>query len=80
MMVADHRGKQKVLKIHRLGRISFRTVQEQSRLPEEEPGGRVLDVPVAVVAAMKEFAFMKALREVGFPCPSLSPKAGIRSS
>lgn len=71
MMVADHKGAQKILKIHRLGRISFRTVKTNRdylrKKNNQGQGGTWMYL--SRLAAMKEFAFMKALREEGFIVP-----------
>lgn len=71
MMVADHKGAQKILKIHRLGRISFRTVKTNRdylrKKNSQGQGGSWMYL--SRLAAMKEFAFMKALREEGFVVP-----------
>lgn len=68
-MVADNEGVQKVLKIHRLGRISFRTVKtnrDYLKHHKQQAGGWMY---LSRLSAMKEFAFMQALREEGFPVP-----------
>jgi RIO kinase 2 len=67
MIVADHTGTQRVLKIHRLGRISFRTVKSNRDYLKNRQSGSWMYL--SRLAAMKEFAFMKALREEGFPVP-----------
>ncbi|KAK7956055.1 Atypical/RIO/RIO2 protein kinase [Apiospora aurea] len=71
IMVADHAGTQKVLKIHRLGRISFRTVKANRdylrKSRGQGQGGSWMYL--SKLAAMKEYAFMKALREEGFDVP-----------
>lgn len=68
MMVADHTGTQKVLKIHRLGRISFRSVKSnRDYLRNRASGGSWMYL--SRLAATKEFAFMKALQSEGFPVP-----------
>lgn len=67
MMVADHKGVQKVLKIHRLGRISFRSVKTNRDYLRSRQSGSWMYL--SRLAAMKEFAFMKALQEEGFPVP-----------
>ncbi|KAK8042765.1 RIO1 family protein [Apiospora phragmitis] len=71
MMVADHAGTQKILKIHRLGRISFRTVKSNRdylrKSRGQGQGGSWMYL--SKLAAMKEYAFMKALREEGFDVP-----------
>lgn len=67
-IVADHTGTQKVLKIHRLGRISFRSVKSnRDYLKNRASGGSWMYL--SRLAAMKEFAFMKALHGEGFPVP-----------
>ena len=67
MIVADSTGTQKVLKIHRLGRISFRTVKTNRDYLRNRQSGSWMYL--SRLAAMKEFAFMQALREEGFPVP-----------
>lgn len=67
MMVADDKGQQKILKIHRLGRISFRTVKTNRDYLKKRQGGSWMYL--SRLSAMKEFAFMQALREEGFPVP-----------
>ncbi|TEA18426.1 Serine/threonine-protein kinase rio2 [Colletotrichum sidae] len=67
VMVADDRGKQLILKIHRLGRISFRTVKSNRDYLKNKQSGSWMYL--SRLAAMKEFAFMKALRNEGFPVP-----------
>lgn len=66
-MVADHNGVQKVLKIHRLGRISFRSVKSNRDYLKKNQSGSWMYL--SRLAAMKEFAFMKALKEEGFSVP-----------
>lgn len=67
IMVADNKGQQKVLKIHRLGRISFRTVKTNRDYLKKKQGGSWMYL--SRLSAMKEFAFMQALKEEGFPVP-----------
>ncbi|KAH8205536.1 hypothetical protein TruAng_000242 [Truncatella angustata] len=70
MIVADNKGVQKVLKIHRLGRISFRTVKSNRdylRKSRQGQGGSWMYL--SRLAAMKEYAFMKALQDEGFLVP-----------
>ncbi|KAK1593884.1 RIO1 family protein [Colletotrichum navitas] len=67
VMVADERGVQCILKIHRLGRISFRTVKSNRDYLKNKQSGSWMYL--SRLAAMKEFAFMKALKEEGFPVP-----------
>lgn len=67
MVVADHTGTQRVLKIHRLGRISFRSVKSNRDYLKNNKSGSWMYL--SRLAAMKEFAFMKALRDEGIPVP-----------
>jgi len=67
MIVADDKGTQKVLKIHRLGRISFRSVRSNRDYLRNKQGGSWMYL--SRLAAEKEFAFMKALRDEGFLVP-----------
>ncbi|KAJ5313506.1 uncharacterized protein N7443_000390 [Penicillium atrosanguineum] len=67
IVVAHSSGAQRILKIHRLGRISFRTVKtNRDYLRHRHTGSWMY---MSRLAAMKEFAFMKALHENGFPVP-----------
>jgi RIO kinase 2 len=66
-VVADEQGIQRVLKIHRLGRISFRTVKANRDYLRNKSGGSWMYM--SRLAALKEFSFMTALRENGFPVP-----------
>ncbi|XXG98491.1 hypothetical protein Hte_004815 [Hypoxylon texense] len=65
--VADEQGVQRVLKIHRLGRISFRTVKSNRDYLRKRQGGSWMYL--SRLAAEKEYAFMRALRDEGFPVP-----------
>ncbi|KAL2175639.1 RIO1 family-domain-containing protein [Thermothelomyces heterothallicus CBS 202.75] len=67
MIVADEKGTQRVLKIHRLGRISFRTVKNNRDYLRNRQSASWMYL--SRLAAIKEFAFMQALREEGFPVP-----------
>ncbi|OTA96097.1 hypothetical protein M434DRAFT_393175 [Hypoxylon sp. CO27-5] len=67
LVVADEQGTQRVLKIHRLGRISFRTVKANRDYLRKRQGGSWMYL--SRLAAEKEFAFMQALRDEGFPVP-----------
>ncbi|KAL7627478.1 Serine/threonine-protein kinase rio2 [Parahypoxylon ruwenzoriense] len=67
LVVADPRGARRVLKIHRLGRISFRTVKANRDYLRRRQGGSWMYL--SRLAAEREFAFMRALREEGFPVP-----------
>ncbi|EAW17625.1 protein kinase RIO2 [Aspergillus fischeri NRRL 181] len=67
VVVANSKGTQCILKIHRLGRISFRTVKTNRDYLRNRSTGSWMYM--SRLAAMKEFAFMKALRENGFSVP-----------
>ncbi|KAI1210929.1 RIO1-domain-containing protein [Annulohypoxylon truncatum] len=67
LVVADETGTQRVLKIHRLGRISFRTVKANRDYLRKRQGGSWMYL--SRLAAEKEYAFMRALRDEGFPVP-----------
>ncbi|KAI9752323.1 MAG: hypothetical protein M4579_005666 [Chaenotheca gracillima] len=66
-VVASPKGTQLVLKIHRLGRISFRTVKTNRDYLRNRTAASWMYM--SCLAADKEFAFMTALRENGFPVP-----------
>ncbi|CZR63226.1 probable RIO2 protein [Phialocephala subalpina] len=66
-VVADEKGVQCVLKIHRLGRISFRTVKANRDYLRNRSSGSWMYM--SRLAALKEFTFMTALKENGFPVP-----------
>lgn len=67
IVVAHSSGSQRILKIHRLGRISFRSVKTNRDYLRHRSTGSWMYM--SRLAAMKEFAFMKALRENGFSVP-----------
>lgn len=66
-VVANSEGRQLVLKIHRLGRISFRTVKANRDYLKKGHGGSWMYM--SQLAAVKEYTFMTALREAGFAVP-----------
>ena len=66
-VVADAKGKQLILKIHRLGRISFRTVKNNRDYLRKRSSASWMYM--SRLAAVKEFTFMKALSEAGIPVP-----------
>jgi RIO kinase 2 len=66
-VVADEKGLQRVLKIHRLGRISFRTVKANRDYLRNRSSGSWMYM--SRLAALKEYAFMKVLHEHDFPVP-----------
>jgi RIO kinase 2 len=68
MLVADDNNVQRVLKIHRLGRISFRSVKSNRDYLKNRQSGSWMYL--SRLAAMKEYAFMKALLEEGLPVPT----------
>jgi RIO kinase 2 len=60
-------GRSLVLKIHRLGRISFRTVKANRDYLRNRSSGSWMYM--SRLAALKEYTFMQALRREGFPVP-----------
>ncbi|XP_003738175.1 serine/threonine-protein kinase RIO2 [Galendromus occidentalis] len=66
-LAADEEGKEMVLKIHRLGRTSFRKIKEKRDYHLHRKSSSWLYL--SRLAAVKEFAFMKALHERDFPVP-----------
>lgn len=72
-VVSDEKGEQKVLKIHRLGRVSFKKGVKnkrdyaKTRIQKERGAGSWMYM--SRLAAMKEFAFMTALKEAGMEVP-----------
>ncbi|QKX58524.1 uncharacterized protein TRUGW13939_05648 [Talaromyces rugulosus] len=67
IVVAAADGSQRIMKIHRLGRISFRTVKTNRDYLRNRSTGSWMYM--SRLAAIKEFAFMTALRNNGFPVP-----------
>ncbi|KAI0453096.1 Rio2, N-terminal-domain-containing protein [Xylaria acuta] len=67
LVVADEAGTQHILKIHRLGRISFRTVKANRDYLRRRQGGSWMYL--SRLAAEREYAFMRALKEEGFLVP-----------
>jgi RIO kinase 2 len=66
-MCSDMNGNPLVVKFHRLGRISFRTVK--SNRDYLEGRSHASWMYMARLAARKEFQYMQALYEAGFPVP-----------
>lgn len=66
-VVASPNGTQHVIKIHRLGRISFRTVKANRDYLRNRTSGSWMYM--SRLAALKEFTFMKALYASGFAVP-----------
>lgn len=56
------------LKIHRLGRISFRAVKQKRDYLQHRQSASWMYM--ARLAAVKEYAYMKVLKEEGFPVPT----------
>jgi RIO kinase 2 len=68
-VVAGEDGVQMVLKIHRLGRISFRTVKNKRDYLRKQRGRGASWMDMSRLAAIKEFAFMEKLGEAGMTVP-----------
>ncbi|KAG8192209.1 hypothetical protein JTE90_009969 [Oedothorax gibbosus] len=66
-LVSDNEGKEMVLKIHRLGRTSFRKIKEKRDYHDKRTTASW--IYLSRIAAVKEFAFMQALHDRGFPVP-----------
>ncbi|KAF8523090.1 RIO1 family-domain-containing protein [Hysterangium stoloniferum] len=65
--VANTEGKQMVLKLHRLGRISFRAIKSKRDYMGKRKSASWMYM--SRLAAQKEWEFMKILHEHGFPVP-----------
>ncbi|KAK4688771.1 RIO kinase 2, partial [Tremellales sp. Uapishka_1] len=66
-IVADENGEQRVLKIQRLGRISFRAIKSKRDYLGKRKSASWMYM--SRLAAQKEWAFMKVLYNNGFPVP-----------
>lgn len=66
-IVADGEGNEMVLKLHRLGRISFRAIKEKRDYLGKRKSASWMYM--SRLAAQKEWAFMKVLYEHDFPVP-----------
>ncbi|XP_078618759.1 serine/threonine-protein kinase RIO2-like [Branchiostoma floridae x Branchiostoma japonicum] len=66
-IVANEEGEQLVMKLHRLGRQSFRAIKHKRDYHRHRQSCSWLYL--SRLAAMKEFAFMKALHDHDFPVP-----------
>ncbi|GAA6017596.1 hypothetical protein JCM8202_000345 [Rhodotorula sphaerocarpa] len=66
-VVADEDGAQMVMKIHRLGRMSFRAIK--SKRDYLRKGQSASWMYMSRLAAIKEYAFMKVLHDHDFPVP-----------
>ncbi|ETN41935.1 uncharacterized protein HMPREF1541_03874 [Cyphellophora europaea CBS 101466] len=73
-VVSDDKGEQRVLKIHRLGRVSFkkgvRNKRDYARTKTQKERGAGSWMYMSRLAAVKEHAFMSALHEAGVSVPS----------
>ncbi|KAI8321278.1 RIO1-domain-containing protein [Martensiomyces pterosporus] len=67
-VVAGENEEQVVLKVHRLGRQSFRNVKRKRDYFRQDQSPSWMYM--SRLSAMKEFAFMKVLHEHGFPVPT----------
>uniref|UniRef100_A0A8C2FIT1 non-specific serine/threonine protein kinase n=1 Tax=Cyprinus carpio TaxID=7962 RepID=A0A8C2FIT1_CYPCA len=66
-IVANAEGEQFVLKLHRLGRTSFRNLKNKRDYHKHR--NKMSWLYLSRLSAMKEFAYMKALYDRGFPVP-----------
>lgn len=66
--IAADEERELVLKLHRLGRTSFRKLKEKRDYHKNRHG--VSWIYLSRLAAVKEYAFMKALSECDFPVPN----------
>ncbi|CAL1695416.1 unnamed protein product [Somion occarium] len=66
-IVADAEGNEMVLKLHRLGRVSFRAIKEKRDYMGKRKSASWMYM--SRLSAQKEWAFMKVLHEHGFPIP-----------
>jgi len=66
-IVADEEGNQYAMKIHRLGRNSFRKLKEKRDYHKHRSSASWLYL--SRLSAMKEYAYMKALHDNDFPVP-----------
>ena len=63
----DPKAEQRILKVHRLGRISFRTIKTNRDYLRKKSSGSWMYM--SRLAALKEYTFMQALRNNGFSVP-----------
>jgi len=66
-IVANEEERQMVLKIQRLGRVSFRSIKSKRDYLKNRKSASWMYM--SCLAAKKEYAFMKVLHENGFPVP-----------
>jgi len=67
-VVGDQEGRTTCLKLHRLGRTCFRKVKEKRDYHKNRKSMNWLYL--SRISATKEFAYMKALKDRGFPIPT----------
>ncbi|KAN0064021.1 Serine/threonine-protein kinase rio2 [Thecaphora frezii] len=67
-IVESPEGESRVLKIHRLGRISFRAIKEKRDYMGKRKSASWMYM--SRLAAAKEYAFMQILHQHGFPVPT----------
>lgn len=65
--VADSEGKPLCLKLHRLGRVCFRNIKEKRDYHGRR--NKASWLYLSRISATREFAYMKALHDRGFPVP-----------
>ncbi len=72
-VVSDEKGEQRVLKIHRLGRVSFkkgvRNKRDYARTKAQKERGAGSWMYMSRLAAVKEYTFLQALHEEGLSVP-----------
>jgi RIO kinase 2 len=72
-VVSDEKGEQRVLKIHRLGRVSFkkgvRNKRDYAKTKTQKERGAASWMYMSRLAAVKEHIFMTALKEAGMEVP-----------
>lgn len=72
-VVSDDKGEQRVLKIHRLGRVSFkkgvRNKRDYARTRQQKERGAGSWMYMSRLAAVKEYAFLQALYDAGLSVP-----------
>ncbi|OAL33259.1 hypothetical protein AYO20_07421 [Fonsecaea nubica] len=72
-VVSDDKGEQRVLKIHRLGRVSFkkgvRNKRDYAKTKAQKERGAGSWMYMSRLAAVKEFAFLQALHNAGLSVP-----------
>lgn len=69
-LAVDPSGTQVILKIHRLGRTSFRNVRKKRDYFGKVGISAHSWLFLSRLSALKEYAFMKALYDVGYPTPT----------